>query len=48
VVTKQELRKEMVNEIAEVGSLLVDRLNSGYKLIVFGNGGSAADTQRFA
>jgi D-sedoheptulose 7-phosphate isomerase len=47
VATKQELRKEMVNEIAEVGSLLADRLNSGYKLIVFGNGGSAADAQHF-
>jgi D-sedoheptulose 7-phosphate isomerase len=47
VATKQELRKEMVNEIAEVGSLLVDRLNSGYKLIVFSNGGSAADAQHF-
>jgi D-sedoheptulose 7-phosphate isomerase len=47
VATKQELRKEMVNEIAEVGSPLVDRLNSGDKLIVFGNGGSAADAQHF-
>jgi D-sedoheptulose 7-phosphate isomerase len=47
VATKQELRKEMVNEIAEVSSLLVDRLNMGYKLIVFGNGGSAGDAQHF-
>ena len=47
VATNQELLKEMVNEIAEVGSLLIDRLNLGHKVMVFGNGGSAGDAQHF-
>ena len=47
IATKEELRGEIENEIAEVGSLLVDRLNAGHKLMVFGNGGSAGDAQHF-
>ena len=47
IATNQELLKEMVNEIAEAGSLLVDRLNLGHKVMVFGNGGSAGDAQHF-
>ena len=37
-----------VREIIEVSKILLDRLNSGGKLITFGNGGSAADAQHFA
>ena len=37
-----------VGEIIEVSKILLDRLNSGGKLITFGNGGSAADAQHFA
>ena len=37
-----------VGEIIEVSEILLDRLNSGGKLITFGNGGSAADAQHFA
>ncbi len=45
IATKRELKAELANEIAEVASLLVERLNTGHKLIAFGNGGSAADAQ---
>ena len=38
----------VVREIIEVSKILLDRLNSGGKLITFGNGGSAADAQHFA
>jgi len=45
IATKRELKAELANEIAGVASLLVERLNTGHKLIAFGNGGSAADAQ---
>jgi len=34
--------------IAETGRVLVDALNAGRKILVCGNGGSAADAQHFA
>lgn len=36
-----------LNKISEFASLLDERFNSGGKLLVFGNGGSAADAQHF-
>lgn len=34
--------------VAKIAALLFEKLNNGGKLIVFGNGGSAADAQHFA
>ena len=39
---------EDLGESARVASLLVDAYRTGHKLIVFGNGGSAADAQHIA
>ena len=41
------LERDMVPLIAEMGSLLSDALKRGNKLLVMGNGGSAADSQHF-
>jgi D-sedoheptulose 7-phosphate isomerase len=47
IANKRKLKTELVQEIAEVAALLVERLSAGHKLMVFGNGGSAADAQHF-
>jgi D-sedoheptulose 7-phosphate isomerase len=41
------LERDMVPLIAEMGILISDALNRGSKLLVMGNGGSAADSQHF-
>jgi D-sedoheptulose 7-phosphate isomerase len=41
------LERDMVPLIAEMGILISDTLNRGNKLLVMGNGGSAADSQHF-
>jgi D-sedoheptulose 7-phosphate isomerase len=41
------LERDMVPRIAEMGILLTAALNHGNKLLVMGNGGSAADSQHF-
>ncbi len=46
--TKQALKTELINEIAEAGTVIVTSLRAGGKLIAFGNGGSAADAQHIA
>ena len=44
-----EARKSIdVSEIIDVSRILNERLQKGGKLITFGNGGSAADSQHFA
>jgi D-sedoheptulose 7-phosphate isomerase len=42
------VERDMVAQIAEMAVLLVDTFNRGNKLLVMGNGGSAADSQHFA
>lgn len=42
---KAELARHEAEQIAEAASVIVERLKEGSKLIVFGNGGSAADAQ---
>ncbi|MFA7061603.1 MAG: D-sedoheptulose 7-phosphate isomerase [Pedobacter sp.] len=42
------IEQEMSPLIAETAALLVDRFKNGSKLLVMGNGGSAADAQHFA
>ena len=39
---------EFINEIAEVAQLIVDAYKSGGKVLIAGNGGSAADAQHIA
>lgn len=39
---------EITNEIAIASQLCIDTLNSGGKILLFGNGGSAADAQHIA
>lgn len=45
VITRIEL--ELTPQIAAMAALLVDTFNNGKKLLVMGNGGSAADAQHF-
>lgn len=47
---KQQLlgNSEVICTIARVAALLVDALRKGNKLLLFGNGGSAADAQHIA
>lgn len=40
--------KKLSNEISSISKLIIDSFSSGNKIIVFGNGGSAADSQHFA
>src|SRR5512133_731495 len=44
----EQLERDMVPLIAEMACLLSDALKKGNKLLVMGNGGSAADAQHFA
>src|SRR5512144_1857970 len=42
------IESELASKIAAVADLLIEALRSGKKLLVMGNGGSAADAQHFA
>lgn len=42
---KEELLKTQIGTIAEMAAIIIDGVKKGKKLIVFGNGGSAADSQ---
>src|SRR5207237_6732584 len=50
IATKQELfrSRETLSTIAKVSELLVSALRQGDKVLLFGNGGSAADAQHIA
>src|ERR1700685_2619703 len=50
IAVKELLLKstEVVSVVAKVSELLVDALQKGNKVILFGNGGSAADAQHIA
>lgn len=39
---------EQINNIQKAGKLIIDAFNGGNKLLIAGNGGSAADAQHFA
>ncbi len=41
-------RESLMAEVAVLGAALADAIEGGGKLLVFGNGGSAADAQHFA
>lgn len=44
----QQLRDGYLTEVVAIGRLLWERLEKGGKILVAGNGGSAADAQHFA
>lgn len=48
IETKQEVLKQCISDIEKAGSILVDALKSNKKILLCGNGGSAADAQHIA
>ena len=46
--TKEQVLKSLVPVIDQATSLLIETLESGGKILLFGNGGSAADSQHIA
>jgi len=48
ISVKRLVREQLAAGIVSAGDLLVDSLRSGGKVILFGNGGSAADAQHLA
>ncbi len=46
--TAQNTLKSLVDDINQASSMIIDALNNGNKIMVCGNGGSAADSQHFA
>lgn len=45
---KERVAEELSADIARAGDLLIDAFQAGKKLLLFGNGGSAADAQHLA
>lgn len=45
---KEELLRTKVGEILKITKLIIDSLKKGGKVIIFGNGGSASDSQHIA
>ncbi len=48
VRVKTEAVRENLHRIIGAAETIADRLNTGHKLLIFGNGGSAADAQHIA
>ena len=48
IAAKQEVINQHVSLITKIAETIISSLRSGNKLIVFGNGGSAADAQHIA
>jgi D-sedoheptulose 7-phosphate isomerase len=50
IATKQSMlgNRELISTVARVSEILVHALKQGNKLLIFGNGGSAADAQHIA
>jgi len=48
IQVKEEILRNQIDQIAEVAQLMVDCLKKDGKVIVFGNGGSASDSQHIA
>lgn len=48
ITVKEELAQQAADRLAEISMAIVERLRAGNKLIIFGNGGSAADAQHIA
>lgn len=48
IQVKEDLMRSRIENIIEISSVVVDCLKKGGKLLVFGNGGSASDSQHIA
>ena len=48
ISVKEGLLQTQASRIEKAASLIIDALRAGHKVLVFGNGGSAADSQHFA
>jgi D-sedoheptulose 7-phosphate isomerase len=48
VRTKQNLSHQQIDDVYRAAMLIIDALRMGNKVLIFGNGGSAADAQHFA
>lgn len=48
IQVKEELLRSKLSDIVEIARILIDCLNKGGKALIFGNGGSAGDSQHFA
>jgi D-sedoheptulose 7-phosphate isomerase len=48
IQVKEELLRSNIGQILEISELVIESLKKGGKLIVFGNGGSASDSQHIA
>jgi D-sedoheptulose 7-phosphate isomerase len=48
IEVKSDLLNQHISTIADLSRLLIDALRAGKKLVLFGNGGSAADAQHVA
>lgn len=48
ITTKQKVLEALVPDIEEAARILISALKDGKKMLVCGNGGSAADAQHFA
>ena len=46
--TKERVREDLIPVIEKVAVLLIQSLEAGHKILLFGNGGSAADSQHIA
>jgi len=47
-ITVAEQMLSLTDDIAKISSLCIDSIRSGGKILIFGNGGSAADAQHIA
>ena len=45
---KRQLAETMAEQVAKAAQLVVETIQSGHKVLICGNGGSAADAQHFA
>lgn len=48
IQVKEELLRSKIGDIIQIADLLIESLKKGGKVILFGNGGSAADAQHIA
>ncbi len=48
IATKQQAMKQLIKPIATAGQMMVDCLLNNRKILICGNGGSAADAQHFS
>ncbi|HOX55247.1 MAG: D-sedoheptulose 7-phosphate isomerase [Candidatus Omnitrophica bacterium] len=48
IAVKESIIKNNIDEIVKIAEIAIDCLKNGNKIILFGNGGSAADSQHIA